>query len=170
GRTVKQWYLQHTRELANIDVRRFITYGVIKGFLYRVRKYAIATNEPAPHYVQGAATSASCHRQPQQQQNALYRGCGTSTANHIDVQASTKLKRMLGEEPTADDPSGRLEANDDGAAVTEEEEEWVDDHTLAKYLDGQHHFDQICTELELTDSELTARLQKFPNQVHIIHR
>ncbi|KAJ6000527.1 Nitrogen permease regulator [Penicillium waksmanii] len=48
GQSVKQWYSTHSRELANIDIRRFITFGVIKGFLYRVHKYACATGQPAP--------------------------------------------------------------------------------------------------------------------------
>lgn len=41
GLTVRQWYLQNSNILANIDVRRFITFGVIKGFLYRVHRYAV---------------------------------------------------------------------------------------------------------------------------------
>lgn len=44
GLTVRQWYLQNSNVLANIDVRRFITFGVIKGFLYRVHRYAIRTS------------------------------------------------------------------------------------------------------------------------------
>lgn len=43
GLTVRQWYLQNSNILANIDVRRFITFGVIKGFLYRVHRYAVRT-------------------------------------------------------------------------------------------------------------------------------
>lgn len=42
GLTVKSWYVEHEAELVGIDVRRFITFGVIKGFLYRVHKYAIS--------------------------------------------------------------------------------------------------------------------------------
>lgn len=41
GLTIRQWYLQNSNVLANIDVRRFITFGVIKGFLYRVHRYAV---------------------------------------------------------------------------------------------------------------------------------
>lgn len=44
GLTVRQWYLQNSNVLANIDVRRFITFGIIKGFLYRVHRYAVRTN------------------------------------------------------------------------------------------------------------------------------
>lgn len=41
GLTVREWYLKNSNMLANIDVRRFITFGVIKGFLYRVHRYAV---------------------------------------------------------------------------------------------------------------------------------
>lgn len=44
GLTVRQWCLQNSNVLANIDVRRFITFGVIKGFLYRVHRYAVRTS------------------------------------------------------------------------------------------------------------------------------
>ena len=42
GLTVRNWYLEHQSDLSQVDVRRFITFGVIKGFLYRVHKYAIS--------------------------------------------------------------------------------------------------------------------------------
>lgn len=41
GLTVREWYLQNSNMLANIDVRRFVTFGIIKGFLYRVHRYAV---------------------------------------------------------------------------------------------------------------------------------
>ncbi|KAF2751221.1 NPR2-domain-containing protein [Sporormia fimetaria CBS 119925] len=44
GQPLKLWVLEHFRQLHNIDIRRFITFGVLKGFLYRVQKYAISTN------------------------------------------------------------------------------------------------------------------------------
>lgn len=46
----------------------------------------------------------------------------------------------------------------------------VDDKTLAKYLDGLHCFDQICTELEISEKELTERLKRYPGEVLILHR
>ncbi|RVX74868.1 hypothetical protein B0A52_01145 [Exophiala mesophila] len=45
GLTVREWYAQNANMLANIDMRRFITFGVIKGFLYRVHRYAIRTSK-----------------------------------------------------------------------------------------------------------------------------
>jgi hypothetical protein len=43
GLTVRAWYGENSNMLANIDMRRFITFGVIKGFLHRIHRYAIAT-------------------------------------------------------------------------------------------------------------------------------
>ena len=55
-------------------------------------------------------------------------------------------------------------------ALEEEEDTEIDDRTLSKYLDGTHCFDQICTELEISERELTARLKRYPIEVLILHR
>jgi hypothetical protein len=52
----------------------------------------------------------------------------------------------------------------------DDEDEFIDDRTLAKYLDGMHCFDQICTELEISERELTSRLKRYQGEVLIIHR
>ncbi|ORY14212.1 nitrogen permease regulator 2-domain-containing protein [Clohesyomyces aquaticus] len=44
GLTLKNWVLENLDLLSGIDVRRLITFGIIKGFLYRVHRYAIATS------------------------------------------------------------------------------------------------------------------------------
>jgi hypothetical protein len=41
GVTVYDWYVEHHKQLKNIDVRRFISFGVIKGLIYRVHSYPI---------------------------------------------------------------------------------------------------------------------------------
>ncbi|KAI5299017.1 hypothetical protein KEM56_003597, partial [Ascosphaera pollenicola] len=164
GQTVRQWYMLHVRELANIDIRRFITFGVIKGFLYRVRKYAISTND-----VFRNSSSAPFQSQVEQHDQCYRNSRATSTATNLDAQASSKLRRMLGEEKS-DNTNWHDDTHDEGFSVPDDDDDWIDDRTLSKYLDGQHHFDQICTELEMTDSELMSRLKMYPFPVHIIHR
>jgi hypothetical protein len=67
--------------------------------------------------------------------------------------------------------SGGRNGNGVGAGNFEEYEvEEVDDRVLERYLDGTHCFDQICTELELSERELTARLKRYPGEVLILHR
>lgn len=63
GLTVREWYLQNSTLLANIDVRRFITFGVIKGFLYRVHRYAFQTNQVSSSDKRDTDHYKSKHRQ-----------------------------------------------------------------------------------------------------------
>ncbi|OLL27134.1 Nitrogen permease regulator 2 [Neolecta irregularis DAH-3] len=42
--TIRQWIAEHRSEVKGIDIRRFISFGVIKGFLYRVMKYPVLLN------------------------------------------------------------------------------------------------------------------------------
>ena len=51
-----------------------------------------------------------------------------------------------------------------------EEEDFIDDRSLVKYLDGMHCFDQICTELEVSERQLMGRLRRYPGEVMVIHR
>lgn len=41
GQTLKEWYTQHGKYLNNIDLRRFINFGVVRGIIYRVNSYPI---------------------------------------------------------------------------------------------------------------------------------
>lgn len=41
GLTVHDWYMENRKLLGNIDIRRFISFGVIKGLIYRLHSYPI---------------------------------------------------------------------------------------------------------------------------------
>ena len=41
GRKVRDWAVENKNKLRNIDIRRFITFGVIRGFIYRVHRYPV---------------------------------------------------------------------------------------------------------------------------------
>lgn len=44
GLTLKKWCIENSARLAGIDVRRFISFGVVKGFLYRSHKYPVSVD------------------------------------------------------------------------------------------------------------------------------
>jgi len=46
GKMLRQWIREHINSLGGIDIRRFISFGVIKGFLYRIHRYPIQTDPP----------------------------------------------------------------------------------------------------------------------------
>jgi len=112
GQSVKSWSMEHVDTVPKIDVRRFITFGVIKGFLYRVHKYAFATSK---RRVKGLTRENFKH-------------------------AKRKEK--------------------DGKAHRAEEHE-TEDMKLEKYLDGTHCFDEICTDLMISEKELLGRLKAW---------
>ncbi|RLV94116.1 Nitrogen permease regulator 2 [Spathaspora sp. JA1] len=44
GQTVKEWYIQHRKLLTNIDIRRFINFGILRGIIYRVHTYPLVNS------------------------------------------------------------------------------------------------------------------------------
>lgn len=106
GLTVREWYAQNADQLANIDLRRFVTFGVIKGFLYRVHRYAFRTGR-AHHHAGNAFGDA-----------------GGVNAKYDEEEATAEFERRV-----------------------------------LPFLDGTHCFDEICTELEISERELTERLK-----------
>lgn len=44
GLTVKEWYFSNRTHLRGIDIRRFISFGIIKGLIYRVNTFSILEN------------------------------------------------------------------------------------------------------------------------------
>ncbi|KAI8807145.1 nitrogen permease regulator 2 [Cladochytrium replicatum] len=44
GRTVREWMKDHNVGASNIDVRRFIVFGVVKAFVHRLHKYPVSIN------------------------------------------------------------------------------------------------------------------------------
>lgn len=42
GVTLKKWCMENAAKLKGVDIRRFIAFGVVKGFVYRVHKWPVA--------------------------------------------------------------------------------------------------------------------------------
>lgn len=208
GQSVKQWYAQHSDRLAYIDIRRFITFGIIKGFLYRVHKYAYATGFPKHHknhhhhhhhhrqnsisngyfydqYYPGM-TSGLSSRGPGTGANSPYASsAGDSQGHHHhhyynDQGTSAQTESTNTVTATSVDhhehdhdhehDRDHEHDHDHDHDVVREEEEFIDNRGLVKYLDGMHCFDQICTELEVSERALMARLRRYPGEVMVIHR
>lgn len=196
GQSVKQWYAQHSRQLANIDIRRFITFGVIKGFLYRVHKYACATGQPAPsHGLRNSSLAPGGNGNGNG--NGITSAAGTGVANtpaHLSGPSSRTTTgnntpyaaSSVGEDAPISS-AGTVKGQEGGhervgsfhsgsrgnvnvPLFEDEEDDGVDDRLFSRYLDGTFCFDQICTELEMSERELTARLKRFPGEVLILHR
>ncbi len=127
GQSVKSWCIDHADVVSKIDVRRFITFGIFKGFLYRVHKYAFAASLSKP-------------------------SSKKLTKANID-----RSRTQVG---------GGLQSK---GIATDSSEDVAGDAELMKYLDGTHCFDEICTDLMVSERELGSRL-KAMGDVQIICR
>ena len=45
GQTLRGWCIEHAEVVIALDVRRLVSFGVVKGFLYRVHRYAVAVGK-----------------------------------------------------------------------------------------------------------------------------
>jgi hypothetical protein len=131
GLTVREWYARNANLLANIDLRRFVTFGVIKGFLYRVHRYAIRTPK-------GAA--------------AVDQGDGP------DFQSRTLTRSMSSEHHLTEQPTSSTRKKHHAAGKTSKGGQSLNAQIM-QYLDGTHCFDEICTELGISEKDLTERLK-----------
>jgi hypothetical protein len=155
GQSVKSFYMEHASALAGIDVRRFITFGVIKGFVYRVHKYALAINSRA---AARSGKGGKARSQQQQQQWKRNTGLRLEGRDALSARSPSRISSSAGGASAVNEPSTeRAGAPEDLKSC------------LQKYLDGTHCFDEICTELMVSEREVVATLKEM-GDVEIIHR
>ncbi|KAF2401798.1 nitrogen permease regulator 2 [Trichodelitschia bisporula] len=132
GLTLKNWCLEHQTLLAGIDVRRFVTFGIIKGFLYRVHKYVVASS------VIGSNSMADAPR----------------GRKGNDILAPDNLAYWR------DSRRGSVAGSSNGGREL----------PLAKYLDGMHCVDEMCTVEQLGEKKVLETLKSAHGEIHVIHR
>ncbi|KAG9790885.1 Nitrogen permease regulator 2-like protein [Exophiala dermatitidis] len=132
GLTVREWYAQNANMLANIDMRRFVTFGVIKGFLYRVHRYAIRTQK-GRQSVHGQHVDT----------------VDESEHDHHYLTGSMSSERQLNE--------GSLSSK--RKQVGKRHDIRLLNSRIIEYLDGTHCFDEICTDLDISERDLMDRLK-----------
>lgn len=192
GLTLKNWVLENLDLLSGIDVRRFITFGIIKGFVYRIHKYAIASTTslpPAPptSLDTSAATSVA---NPRESDTATLRGhvhsgvSGAQNAIQQSEQHQTKHPAFSLHRPSmtttalADSRNVNLQSHFtyrpeisvrlDNKGKTRERDNSL---LLLKFLDGMHCFDGICSDLSLSEKALEERLRSMGEGLAVIvHR
>ncbi|KAH0533606.1 hypothetical protein FGG08_007641, partial [Glutinoglossum americanum] len=149
GLALKQWCLDHAAFLDGIDVRRFISFGVVKGFLYRVHKYAVKTTD------------------------------ASSTSPGVDVGAGAAAGGKSGVAKPPATPGGAAvgagagagAGTGVGAGAGEDDTRRAAERLplMAKYLDGTHCLDEICTDLGWSEKDVLKKLSSY-GDVQIIHK
>ncbi|CDR40105.1 CYFA0S04e03708g1_1 [Cyberlindnera fabianii] len=133
GQSVKQWYKDHSTDLECVDLRRFITFGVMRGLIYRVHSYPIIdsliTNESA--------------------QDALF-------TNYLESLNLIKTPNGKTAPPITKEPPAFRRKN--STILTDQQREQVVE--LSKLLKTVRNMDALCTEMNMDRASLEGLLRK----------
>ncbi|KAG0337570.1 Nitrogen permease regulator 2 [Podila horticola] len=198
GVVLQDWI--ETNQIAeyNIDVRRFISFGVIKGFLYRVHKYPILDHhEP----VTPATTPLNSKGEPTTSSNpsatATSSASSSSAATPVLSSAPIPVPNAMPPPPppastTHGEPQPPRKLYGDTLAPTDQNNHMAyNQHqqqpsndsgnsggsssgviiplALRKLLDGQHHYDELCTQFGCSVREMDQILAT-DSRVKFIYR
>ncbi|KAI1334495.1 nitrogen permease regulator 2 [Xylariaceae sp. FL0016] len=151
GRSVMEWIKLHQDAgldvLRLVDVRRLVQFGVIKGLLYRVHKHLVSKQ-----YLSLLATGK------------LPRGDEEGGLGH-EVEQRVLSGQKGGIRQSARGDSMQADGVQDG--------QWQEGlgPRLVKYTNGRHCFDQMITELNVTDAQIMQGLKNFqPGDLSVLYR
>ncbi|KAI1827107.1 nitrogen permease regulator 2-domain-containing protein [Xylaria intraflava] len=185
GRSVMEWVRLHQESgldvLRHVDVRRLVQFGVVKGLLYRVHKYAVSKQYLAllatgrrPGIGLGLRGRKGNNNNNSSSSNSSNKSSSKkgkvaiAEDDALEMKMTSRelnnLKRQEGDGAGNEDDMGtEAESDGDDAARTR--------RRMLPYLDGQHCFDQIITEQNLADAEIMQRLKCFdPGDVAVLYR
>lgn len=148
GTSVQDFVLAQQSHLINIDIRRFITFGVIKGFLRRIHRYAIIVNSSRANvHLEAKTDSSPSKSKPRSQEDA---------AKDFDRPWKRAALSSGWVTPPLDvPPSESLSRSARSAEELKDEEE----QKLQSFLDRAHCLDGICVAMAMSEKKLVARLQ-----------
>ncbi|USP79265.1 hypothetical protein yc1106_06539 [Curvularia clavata] len=170
GLTLKNWVLENLSLLSGIDVRRLITFGVIKGFLYRVHKYAIATSwslpPPAAPPTSLQTSTATSLANLRDSDTTTIRGGNERVHHHPHPSFSLHKPSIASITPHLhhqQQQQQHLSAPESHGIMMHEsgmtDERDTSGLPLLKFLDGMHCFDEICTDLGLAERVVEAKIR-----------
>lgn len=149
GLQLYEYCLSHKVLLTNIDIRRLITFGIIKGFLRRIHKYAIAleSHPTSPLSTIKKLSSGSIARPPRSNEDAV---------REFDrAWRKAALSSGWATPPSAPAHGSLLSKSFKSADRVRNEE----DERLRWFLDGTHCLDEICVEMHLSERKVVERLR-----------
>ncbi|CDO56244.1 similar to Saccharomyces cerevisiae YEL062W NPR2 Subunit of SEA (Seh1-associated), Npr2/3, and Iml1p complexes [Geotrichum candidum] len=175
GITVREWYNTNKKDLRNIDVRRFLTFGVIKGIIYRVNTYPIGkTLKPDFEYL-----DKSLHKsKPEPRHGSIVKVPHNPVVSSISPSNSYDNRRTVGKSKginsashgtgefsynsSASNSSTKLAVGHNSSNSAQEKiPPPVDiDDMISSILHEPRHFDAICTDTKKPKAEIERILEE----------
>ncbi|KAK9461891.1 nitrogen permease regulator 2-domain-containing protein [Lipomyces oligophaga] len=142
GQTVKDWYIEHTEELRGVDIRRFISFGVIKGLIYRIYDY--------PVLIDAKSLGRKIRERGRRRRRAEREGVHASDMEEADADADAEGYR------------DEEEVHDKNSIDIKEEDELMRDK-LARVIASRRpkHLDKICLKMEMTGEQVIGEISKY---------
>ena len=150
GHSLRNWCVEHADVLEGLDVRRLVTFGVIKGFLYRVSKYGVLMPNLSK-WSKGSMELLNKSNRTQSKQETLTRD-PIASYDTQEEQIRDGENGCTGPGNSYRRKSGRKNSQGQVNAVDVF-------HDMSQYLGGLHSFDEICTKFEISEKDLIRRLR-----------
>ncbi|ANB13297.1 nitrogen permease regulating protein NPR2 [Sugiyamaella lignohabitans] len=153
GVTLYEWYIDHQKLLQDIDVRRFVSFGVIKGLIYRVHSYPIYESRHRHRFnhhtaLSTVAASSTAIPPPGSGSGSVAASTGSFTSDRRLSRHDSDIRRPIQQQ-------SMRSKNEESVSDAQNIEEMV-----AEIVKQPRHFDSICTDLRLPKQQVEAILQK----------
>lgn len=140
GLSIENWITQNKIDTTAIDIRRLISFGIIKGFLKRIQVYPVWLDHPSFSEAEQAQQTAA---------TALFKSRGRSTRTRHEVAPAQKTSSLAAKLAPA--PKERDITPKPGAKHAESGRTTIADHitrrgypaSLPTLLDGEHSADEV---------------------------
>lgn len=191
GQTIREWYVQHRKQLQFIDVRRFITFGVLRGLIYRVHSYPIL--DPLVRAIESNtllelddAMNEKIEKLKERTRPTAHgprvRTLETSLKTEPSTPSGNPRRRVSFNYNVQRHPKHDVIPESDGiSAMSDSEisgdEPWpshrlyqgIDDtRNVFKLLKGFQNFDAICTEVQKPRSEVESLIEALGSS-HLVN-
>ncbi|KAL7691953.1 putative nitrogen permease regulator 2 [Plasmopara halstedii] len=173
---VSDFCVVYSESLAHIDVRRFITFGLIHGFLRRVHRFPICIDRKSPDssplQQHQSQQSQQAQQQSGQQKGRSYALSSTSPLlsglNSVSVAASSTLPgggvggmNANGVNSTSNGLGSNVLSMSSKRALISKANHIEKD--VLRLMDGSHHTDEICTKYSLRYTDVESIIQVTPH-------
>jgi len=143
GISLYELCLAHVTDLSYVDLRRFITFGVVKGFLRRIHVYALAVEPQAASL--GRESSNGARGAPSTSISAENRA--------MESDRPWKQAALSSGWPTPPVEPPLEGADQNGVDILAGQDE-----QLKSFLNGRHCLDEICAAMHMSEPQLRNKL------------
>ena len=166
----------HLLTNTNIDIRRLITYGILKGFLRRVHKYALLVAAPSGSTSQvklsgsGSGLANSGSKDAAREFERAWRKAALSSGwatppfevgslgvENAEEESGTPSPEKKGKGSLIGAEKDDREGDEHGGGKVNEVDE--EEEKLRGFLDGKHCLDEICVAMRMSERKLLDKLR-----------